>query len=115
MADEGVRSAPPPPAVGNSKVRQLLNELIPTVLQLVLIIVVGVVPEIKATAVRFHAKTERLYRLPEIFQGVRNQTQTSRNNGARARLLVERGVQRGVHLEPLGAIRVAIDHLCKIR
>ena len=35
-----------PPAVSNSKVRQLLDEFNPKVLQLVLVIVVGVVPAI---------------------------------------------------------------------
>jgi hypothetical protein len=45
MADEGVRSAPPP-AVGNNKVRQRLDELIPKALQLALVIVIGVVPAI---------------------------------------------------------------------
>ena len=56
MADEGVRSAPP--AVGNSKVRQLLDELIPKVLQLVLVSVVSVVPAIQATSARFHSQAE---------------------------------------------------------
>jgi hypothetical protein len=39
-----------PPAVCNNKVRQLLDELIPKVLQLELITVVSVVPAIEAAA-----------------------------------------------------------------
>ena len=108
MADEGVRSAPP--AVSNSKVRQLLDELIPKVLQFELITVVSVVPTIEATAARFHAQTDRLYRLPEVLQGVRNQAKTYCCNGTRARLLIE----RTVHLELFRATRVDIDYLRKV-
>ena len=53
MADEGVRSAPPP-AVGNNKIRQLLDELIPDVLQFELLIVICVVPTVEGAATRFH-------------------------------------------------------------
>ena len=109
MADEGVRLAPPP-AVSNSKVRQLLDELVPKVLQFELLTVVSVVPAIEATAARFHAQTEWLYRLPEILQGVRNKATTSCCNGTRARLFIE----HRVHLEPFRAIRIAIDYLCNI-
>ena len=73
MADEGVRLAPP--TVRNNKVRQLLDALVPEVVQFELVTVVGVVPTIQAPAARFHAQAEWLYSLPEIFQGVRNQAQ----------------------------------------
>ena len=75
MADEDVRLAPP--SVSNSKIRQLLDELVPKVLPFELVTVVSAVPAIEATAARFHAQTEWLYCLPEVLQGVRNQAKTS--------------------------------------
>ena len=58
-------SSPPPPAVGNNKVRQLLDKLISEIMLTRLLTIISVMPTIQAAVAALHSQAKRLDRLPE--------------------------------------------------
>ena len=100
-----------PVTVDNGHIREPFDQTVPKVLEAVLFLKVGVVPEVDTLAAAPHSQAEGLNEVPVAGHAVRDQPIFTRCRGQHPSLMLK----KPVHSEALRPMEVAVDNLRETR